>query len=68
MSNKLLNNKLLQKDFYTTSELAEVLGISRVSVLKRVWTGSIKAQKFGRNFIIFKRDIDLKKLSSIIKK
>lgn len=55
------------KDFYTTSELAELLGISRISVFKRLRQGSIKGFKMGRNFVIFKKDIDLKKLSHIIK-
>ena len=56
-----------EKDFYMTNELAKVLGISRISVFKRVGNGSIKGQKMGRNFVIFKKDIDLKKLMSIIK-
>jgi len=55
------------KDFYTTTELAKILGISRISVFKRVGNGSINARKMGRNFIIFKKDVDLKKLRSIIK-
>ncbi len=58
---------IIQKDFYTTSELAELLGISRISVFKRVRQGSIKAVKMGRNFVIFKKDINLKQLTSIIK-
>lgn len=56
-----------EKDFYTITELAKVLGISRVSVFKRVRQGSIKGQKMGYNYIIFKKDINLKKLASIIK-
>ena len=59
--------EIKEKDFYKTTELAELLGISRISVFKRVRQGSIKGQKIGRNFIIFKRDINLKKLSEIIK-
>ena len=55
------------KDFYTTTELAKILGISRISVFKRVGNGSINARKMGRNFIIFKKDVDLKILRSIIK-
>lgn len=55
------------KDFYTITELAKVLKISRVSVFKRVRQGSIKGQKMGYNFIIFKKDLDLKKLMEIIK-
>lgn len=45
------------KEFYTTKELAELLGISRVAVFNRIKKGDIKAQKMGRNFVIFKKDI-----------
>lgn len=55
------------KNFYTTNELAELLKISRISVFKRVRQGSIKGYKMGRNFVIFKKDINLKKLFQIIK-
>ena len=56
-----------EKDFYTTVELAKLLGISRISVFKRVRQGSITGQKMGRNFIIFKKDINLKKLLLMVK-
>lgn len=46
-----------QKDFFTTGELAKLLGISRVAVFKRIKNGSIKAKKIGRNFVILKKDI-----------
>lgn len=55
------------KDFYTILELAKVLGISRQSVLKRVGNGSIKGRKMGRDYVVFKKDIDLKKIKFIIK-
>ena len=57
-----------EKEFYTTSELAGLLKISRISVFKRVRRGAIKAQKMGRNYIIFKKDIDLKKIMSEIQR
>ncbi len=56
-----------EKDFYTINELAKVLGISRISVFKRVRRGSTKGQKMGSNYIIFKKDIDIKGLMSEIK-
>lgn len=56
-----------ERDYYTTTELGKLLGISRISVFKRVRQGSIKGQKIGRDFIIFKKDVDLKKISSKIK-
>lgn len=46
-----------QKDFYTTAELAKLLGISRIAVFNKIKKGDIKAQKIGRNFVIFKKDI-----------
>jgi len=58
---------LIEKDFYTIKELAEALGISRISVFKRVRQGSIRGQKMGRNFVIFKKDVDLKKLFTEVK-
>jgi len=56
-----------EKYFYTTKELVEILGISKQSVLKRIGRGNIKAIKTGRDYIIFKRDIDLTKIKSDIK-
>lgn len=60
-------NNLVQKDFYTTTELAKLLGVSRISVFKRVKQGSIRGEKMGRNFVVLKKDIDLVKLRNIIK-
>ena len=61
-------SELAKKDFYTTSELAKVLRISRVSVFYRLGNGSIKGYKMGRNFVIFKKDIDIEKVRSILRK
>lgn len=62
-------NFLTEKSsFYTISELAKILGVSRVSVLKRVWRGNIKGQKMGRDFIIFKKDINIAKIKSTLQK
>jgi excisionase family DNA binding protein len=61
-------NELIKKDFYTTGELAKILGVSRISVFYRLGNGSIKGCKMGRNFVIFKKDIDIKKVKSILRK
>jgi len=58
---------LIEKDFYTISDLSKLLKISKVAVFKRVKRGSINGQKMGRDFIIFKKDIDLEKLKLEIK-
>jgi len=58
----------IEKNFYTIKELAELLGISRISVFKRVRQGSIDGQKLGRNFVVLKKDVDLKKLFSEIQR
>lgn len=56
-----------EKDFYTTRELTGILKISKQSVLKRIGRGNIIATKAGRDYVIFKKDIDLKKLKQDIK-
>lgn len=62
-----MNKVVIEKNFYTVSELAKLLGISRISVFKRVKQGSIVGQKLGRNFIVLKKNVDLKKLFTQIK-
>lgn len=47
----------MDKQLYSTAEVAKILGISRVAVFKKINTGEIKAKKVGRNFIIEKKDL-----------
>ena len=42
------------KEFITTTELAKILGISRIAVFKRIKRGQIKAIRVGKNFIVSK--------------
>ena len=44
----------LEEKYISTSEAAEILGISRVAVFKQIKAGRIKAKKIGRNFVIDK--------------
>ncbi|MFH1619669.1 MAG: helix-turn-helix domain-containing protein [bacterium] len=39
-------------DYITIPELAEILGISRIAVFKKIKTGKIKAVRIGRNWAI----------------
>lgn len=45
------------KDFLSTTELAKILGISRIAVYKKVKKGKIKATRVGRSFIIDKKEL-----------
>jgi len=63
-----MRNELIKKDFYTTNELADILGVSRISIFYRLRNGSIKGCRMGRNFVIFKKDIDIKKVKSMLRK
>ena len=47
-----MENKLI-----SSTELAKILGISRVAVFKRIKAGQIKAVKVGRNYVINKDDL-----------
>lgn len=40
------------KKHITTTELANLLGISRIAVFKKIQKGQIKAIKEGRNYLI----------------
>ncbi len=46
------------KKFYTLPEIAEALGISRITVYKKVKTGQIKAQKIGRSYAVAKEEME----------
>ena len=47
----------MDKEFFSTTEAAKILGISRIAVFQKIKSGEIKAQKAGRNFIISKKDL-----------
>ena len=47
----------MDKKYLTTSELAKLLGISRIAVFKKIKNGKIKAKKIGRNFVIDKKEL-----------
>ncbi len=46
-----------ESEFLSVSQLAKILKISRVAVLKRINRGAIKAIKVGPNFVIKKADV-----------
>jgi len=67
------------KDFFSTAELAKILGISRIAVFNKIKKGKIKATKIGRSFVIAKKDLenilsvgisekDKKRISQAVKK
>lgn len=42
----------MTKKYYSTTEVAHILRISRVSVFNRIRNGNLKAEKVGRNYIV----------------
>ncbi len=48
---------MARDEYLTLSELAKLLGISRVAVFKKVKSGEIKAIRIGRNFAIPKKNL-----------
>jgi len=47
----------MDKNLLSTVDAANILGISRQAVFKKIKSGEIKAKKVGRNFIIAKEDL-----------
>ena len=56
MKKELKLNK--NKEFFTVKELADMLGVSRITIFNRIKKGEIKAEKIGRNFAIKRNDIN----------
>ncbi len=45
------------KDYLSVKELADRLGVSRVTIFKKIKNGQIKGEKIGRNYIIPKSEL-----------
>lgn len=45
------------RDLMTTTELAKILGISRIAVFKKIKKGQIKAMRIGKNYVIPKSSL-----------
>ncbi len=69
----------MNKEFFSTTELAEILSISRIAVYKRIKKGKIKAKKIAGNYVIERKDLggildkeltgkDKKKIEEAVKK
>lgn len=46
------------KKFFSTGELASMLGVSRIAVFKKIKSGAIRAEKTGRNYFIPREELD----------
>ncbi len=47
----------LQDRYLSTTEVASIIGISRVAVFQRIRRGEIQAFKVGRNYIVDRRSL-----------
>ncbi len=46
-----------KKDYFTVKELADLTGVSRVTVFNRIKRGEVRAEKIGRNYIIYWKNL-----------
>lgn len=42
----------MNKKYISTREAAEIMGISRIAVVKKIQKGQIKAEKVGRSYMV----------------
>jgi excisionase family DNA binding protein len=47
----------MNENYISTVEAAQLLGISRVAVFRKIKKGEIKAIKIGRNYVIDRRSL-----------
>lgn len=50
-------NMITNKSLLTVAQVAELLGISRIAVFKRIQKGELPAQKYGRFYLIDKKNL-----------
>jgi len=50
-------NITVNPSFLTVAQVAKILGISRIAVFKRIQKGQLPAEKYGRNYLIDKKDL-----------
>lgn len=48
---------MLNEDYISVKEAAELMGISRVAVFNKIKKGEIEAQKIGRAYIVNKKSL-----------
>lgn len=49
--------KIENKAYFTTSEVAQLLGVSRITVFNYVKKGLIKASKVGKTYLIPRKEV-----------
>lgn len=57
----MINKDILKdskKNYFSTTELAALLGVSRISIFKSIKSGKIHAEKIGKNYIIPKSEYE----------
>ena len=47
----------MDKKLLSTSDVARLLGISRIAVFKKIKSGEIRARRVGRSFVVAKSDL-----------
>ncbi len=47
----------MDKNAFSISKVAKILGITRQAVLKKINSSQIKAEKIGRNFVINEKNL-----------
>lgn len=48
-----------EQKYYSTIETAQILGISRIAVYKKVKSGVISARKIGRNYAVPSQEVEI---------
>lgn len=57
----LKNKHILEREgkkYFSAPEIAELLGVSRTAVFKKIRSGQIHAEKIGRNYIVPKEEYE----------
>ena len=43
---------IVNKAYFSTTEAAKILGVSRIAVFKKIRSGQLESERFGRNYFV----------------
>ena len=52
-----MTNKVSKKELFSTAQVAEILGMSRIAVFKHIQSGTLHAVKVGRSYVVEKEEL-----------
>ncbi len=57
--------KTSTKPYFSTTEVAKILGVSRIAIFHKIKKGQLEAERYGRNYLISHEALE--KIASLLR-